>query len=68
MTAEPKRRADGRCACGCGKRLKRPATPVAKRLVETVPRDPYALEPFATRECCERFYGISRSGRPLDDD
>ncbi len=66
---EPARRADGRCACGCGKLLKRPRNALVQRIVaELRGRDPYARDPFASRECCERFYGIDRQGRALDFD
>ncbi len=68
MKADPPRRADGRCACGCGKRLARPRNAVLVRRIvaELRGRDPYARDPFASRECCERFYGIDRQGQPLD--
>ncbi len=62
---EPTRRADGRCACGCGKRLKRPRTPLVRKVLTELGRDPYERDPFASRECCERFYGIDRHGHAL---
>ena len=51
--ADPPVRADGKCACGCGKKRKPPAT--------TYGLEQYASDPFATTGCCRDWYGIARA-------
>lgn len=51
MIADPPIRADGLCACGCGRlvRIKRNAK---------VPIELYR-DPFATTECCKAYHGVT---------
>lgn len=62
IPTDPKMRADGRCACGCGRKLPRSAQ---TRKYAGVHLD---ADPFATSECCKRFYGVSWATDPEDDE
>lgn len=61
VESDPPVRTDGRCACGCGKRRK--VSKEARRYAG-VQLD---LDPFASTECCKRFYGVE-FGLTTDDE
>lgn len=61
IKTDPPLRADGRCACGCGKTL--PRTKQARQYAG-VQLD---VDPFATSDCCKRFYGVAWATDPDDD-
>lgn len=58
MTADPPRRSDNRCACGCG----RPVPGVPKLRQKGIPDEAYLTEPFATSECCKAWHGVKIAG------
>lgn len=59
---DPPRRTDGLCACGCGKRLR--ATKEASRYAGAH----LEADPFATSECCKRWYGVAWATTEEEDE
>ncbi len=53
-------------ALGWRERREREAEPEPDPDPDSPFQPPEPRDPFASRECCERFYGITRQGRPLE--
>lgn len=62
LNGDPPRRADGRCACGCGKKL--PASKEARKYAGAQ----IDADPFASSECCKRWHGVSWATTEEEDE
>lgn len=54
MLSDPPVRADGRCACGCGRKLPR------SKQVRKYAGGQIDSDPFATTDCCRAWHGCPR--------
>lgn len=62
IKTDPPVRTDGKCACGCGRPLRRSKD---ARKYAGVQLD---ADPFATSDCCKRFYNVAWATDPDDDE
>jgi hypothetical protein len=53
MGGDPPVRPDGRCACGCGRKRQ------VSKDVRTYAGAQIDMDPFATSDCCKRWYEVS---------